>query len=772
MGKKTTLEKPILMDFTLDKQVYRNTNSNFMIIRIKTDTLEMQPYLNPVYNNISLKINTVGEIKHNIKYKVKVTELEYDEKWGYSIKGQDVIPADFSADSINDDNTMLNFIELFVSESIADKLKDTKDICNIIKNKETDKLMSIYGIGEKSVNKIFNSYQKNVENAHYLIKLKQLGFTDNAINKLNTIYSKNLYEACQQIDKNIFELVFKGFRLDVIDSIFLNPDGINGDKRNPNRLECYTYKAINDALYEDFESFITIDRFMRLPIIGNTIENVGEKIFNKCMDRLIKDKKIYIIEDKYITTYNIYDCDVNLYKNFKRLMNGDNKSNIDIDIDREIDYEENRLNVKLNKGQRECVKSVLTHNISLLTGGGGVGKTFTLNIILNIMDRLYEPFMPTLVALSGKASGVLAEATQREASTIHRALGFSQGYFMHDESHPLNTDLLVIDEVSMVSNSLMLSLLKAISTGTKILFIGDEKQLTSIGHSNTINDLNKLPINKCQLTEPMRQAMKSGILSVCTDIRNDRNPFKNKKTELYGELNDMLVTIADNKYYEMINDFVEKFNVNNKLDYTVLACTKKMTSRINIDIQNGLIKKGKLKEDSNYIEISTDLKEDDKKVKMKVYPGSVLLITKNNYKLLSEEDYENCRSEGEKCLFNGNTVVVEDIYTDAIKVSFNDEYYIIPSDFYEMLSGGYSYSIHRSQGSTIKFLYIYIENSYIVKEMLLVNEALYTAISRGKVGCKLYVENYNILRKAINNREINRRQTVLELLIDGKISPQ
>ena len=89
-----------------------------------------------------------------------------------------------------------------------------------------------------------------------------------------------------------------------------------------------------------------------------------------------------------------------------------------------------------------------------------------------------------------------------------------------------------------------------------------------------------------------------------------------------------------------------------------------------------------------------------------------------------------------------------------------------------MLSGGYSYSIHRSQGSTIKFLYIYLENSYIVREMLLVNEALYTAISRGKVGCKLYAENYNILRKAINNREINRRQTVLELLIDGKITLQ
>ena len=93
-----------------------------------------------------------------------------------------------------------------------------------------------------------------------------------------------------------------------------------------------------------------------------------------------------------------------------------------------------------------------------------------------------------------------------------------------------------------------------------------------------------------------------------------------------------------------------------------------------------------------------------------------------------------------------------------------------PDEFYDILSGGYSYSIHRSQGSTIKYLYIYLSNTYVVKEMLLVNEALYTAISRGKIRCKLYVEKYIVLTKAINNREINKRQTILELLIDGKIS--
>lgn len=123
MSKLIKLDNPIEIEFTLDKKVYKSPNSNFMILRIFSDTMEIKPYLNPVYNNVSMKVNTVGDIKYNVKYKAKIMELEYDKKWGYSIKGQEIIPSDFSADSINDDDTMLNFIELFIGESVADKLK-------------------------------------------------------------------------------------------------------------------------------------------------------------------------------------------------------------------------------------------------------------------------------------------------------------------------------------------------------------------------------------------------------------------------------------------------------------------------------------------------------------------------------------------------------------------------------------------------------------------------------------------------------------------------
>ena len=273
-----------------------------------------------------------------------------------------------------------------------------------------------------------------------------------------------------------------------------------------------------------------------------------------------------------------------------------------------------------------------------------------------------------------------------------------------------------------------------------------------------------------KLTKPMRQAMKSGILEICTSIRNEYNPFAKKNKYTYGELQDMNVIIGD-KYDEMIEEFVNSFDVNNKLDYVALGCTKKLTSQINLDIQRGLIKKGKLKEDEDFIEVFTDVKDDkNRRIRMKLFKDDVCLIIKNNYNILTFDEYMLNKDYGTATLFNGNTVIIKEVYTDACLVITEDgEELVIKDDSYDIIAPGYSYSVHKSQGSSIKHCYIYLENNYVTKNMLLVNEALYTAISRAKSTCEMYVEDYSVLSKAIRNKEINNRQTILELLIDGLI---
>jgi exodeoxyribonuclease V alpha subunit len=449
-----------------------------------------------------------------------------------------------------------------------------------------------------------------------------------------------------------------------------------------------------------------------------------------------------------------------------------NKRNLNVDIDELIKEEERIYNVELNEGQKNAIKEILQHNVSLLTGGGGTGKSFSTSILLNIIEKIQgENFKPTLCALSGKASKVLANSTGREAKTIHRTLGFAKGGFSHSENDKLDTSILIVDEISMCPNDLLSMLLTALEEGTYVLFIGDDNQLTSIGFSNSIHDFTKMKNMNCiNLTQPMRQAMKSGILEICTSIRNETNPFAKKKEYTYGELQDMNVVIGD-KYNEMINNFVNAFDVNNKLDYVALGCTKKLTSKINLDIQQGLIKKGKLKEDEDFIEVFTELKDDsNKKIRMKLFKGDVCLIVKNNYNILTFDEYMNNLEYGSATLFNGNTVIIKEVYTDACLIETEDgEELVIRDESYEIIAPGYSYSIHKSQGSSIKHCYIYLENNYVTKNMLLVNEALYTAISRAKSTCEMYVEDYSVLSKAIKNKEINNRQTILELLIDGLI---
>jgi len=748
-------------EFTLDKIVY---NKNDLIIaRVFSKSESVKEYLNPTWRNVSIK-GKMQQLKGGILYCATIEDIESNQ-YGYTLSVHSVYAPHFQSDNITTDRMMCSFISCFIGEGTADKLKNVKGICQIIKNEDKDKLMQIKGIGEATANKILTTYKKDAVGSKYIVQLKELGLTDNEITKTKEYFRDDLLLAYDSIKNNIFELSY--FRFDRADHIFLN--FLEGSPKDKKRIKAYINKALKEYLFEDYRSYVSIQEFDNSPIISNIVSNTNEQIYRQCLKELSIEEKIKIINGKYVTTGAIYKYDVSLYKELKRLMGIDNKRFLNVDINKLIKEEEEKFNVELNEGQKNAIKEILQHNVSLLTGGGGTGKSFSTRILLNIIEKIQgENFKPTLCALSGKASKVLANSTGREAKTIHRTLGFTKGSFSKDK---LNTSILIVDEISMCPNDLLSMLLESLENDTYVLFIGDDNQLTSIGFSNSIHDFTKMEEMNCiNLTQPMRQAMKSGILEICTSIRNEYNPFSKKNKYTYGELQDMNVIIGD-KYDEMIEDFVNSFDVNNKLDYVALGCTKKLTSQINLDIQRGLIKKGKLKEDEDFIEVFTDVKDDkNKRVRMKLFKDDVCLIIKNNYNILTFDEYMLNKDYGTATLFNGNTVIIKEVYTDACLVITEDgEELVIKDDSYDIIAPGYSYSVHKSQGSSIKHCYIYLENNYVTKNMLLVNEALYTAISRAKSTCEMYVEDYSVLSKAIRNKEINNRQTILELLIDGLI---
>lgn len=769
MGNYEEVNIPI--EFTLDKIMYTGRNG-YVIARVKSSTPEIREYLNSVWKNVSIA-GVMPTLKNGIVYCCTVNKIKQNPPYGYTLEVTGTYPRDFGNNSITTDKEMLDFISVFMSEGLSEILSQVKGICKIIQNEDTDELLKIKGIGNKTINKIYNTYRTEALGSAYLVKLSKLGFTAKEIDKLKDLFDENLMRAYEEVKKNIFSLTYNyGFRLDRMDKIFLES---NGNPKDKNRIKAYIFKGIKEALFDEYRSYIHIDEFKRLPIIKNIIDNVGEKRFDKCVKELIDDEHIYIINKDLVTTYDIYKTDELLYYELNRLIGNNNKINIDFDVDMAIKKYESKHNVTLNEGQKNAVKSILGHKVTLLTGSAGCGKSFTMRAVLDILEEMYDDlFNPFLCCLSGKASKVLAESTGRESSTIHRGLEFGVKGFGKNKDNKIDSDVIIVDEISMVSNSLLYNLLSAVRSGSRVVFCGDSCQLLAIGFSNPIKDLTALDnINCVKLTQVVRQAKASGILSICDDIRNDKHPFEKREEEVYGELQDMKVIISKDKYNDMIKEFCDKYDVNNKLDYSILSATKKTCSRINIDIQKELIRIGKLKEDKKYIELFTDIKDNNGKSKMiRMYKDSVIMIIKNNYKLLTPEEYELCQEIGDQSLFNGNLAIIKDIYDDAILVECDDKEYVIQDKYYDTIVPGWSYSIHKSQGSTIPYCWLFIQDDYITRNMILCNEALYTGVSRAKKECTIYTETYSVLNGSINRREINNRATILELFINGTLTPQ
>lgn len=765
------IEVNISMEFTLDKTMYTGRNG-YVIARVKSSTPEIREYLNPIWKNVSIA-GVMPTLKNGIVYCCTVNKIKQNPPYGYTLEITGAYPRDFGSNTITTDKEMLDFISVFMSEGMAELLSQTKNICEVIKNEDTEELLKIKGIGEKTVNKIYNTYKTEALGSAYLVKLSKLGFTAKEIDKLKDIFDENLMRAYEEVKKNIFSLIYDyGFRLDRMDKIFLESGGNPKDK---NRIKAYIFKGIKETLFDEYRSYIHVDEFKRLPIVENIITNVGEKRFNECIKELIKDEIVCIINKDLITTYDIYRTDELLYGELNRLIGRSNEKNVSFNIDEAIKRHELKHNIILNEGQKNAVKSILSHKVTLMTGSAGCGKSFTMRVILDILEEMYGDFFsPFLCCLSGKASKVLAESTGRESSTIHRGLEFGANGFGKNKDNQINANVIIVDEISMVSNSLLYSLLSAVRSGSRVVFCGDSCQLLAIGFSNPIKDLTALEgINCVQLTQVVRQAKSSGILSICDDIRRDKHPFDKSEEKVYGELQDMKVIISKEKYNDMIKDFCKKYDINNKLDYSILSATKKTCSQINIDIQKELIRIGKLKESKKYIELFTDIKDGNGKSKMiKIYKDSVIMIIRNNYKLLTPEEYELGQEIGDQALFNGNLAIVKEIYNDGILVECDNKEYVIQDRYYDTIVPGWSYSIHKSQGSTIPYCWLFISDDYITRNMILCNEALYTGVSRAKKECTIYTETYSVLNSSINRREINNRATILELFINGTLTPQ
>lgn len=622
------------------------------------------------------------------------------------------------------------------AKSIVDVLgKDTLKV--ILENPSN--LLLIPKITEKDINILHNKLKEYESSYETIMYLSDLGFnTRDSMLIYNTYKSKTksiIEEDIYRLILDINEITFKK-----IDLIALN-NGV--EKDSINRIKASIIYIMNEisntyghSYYSYLELLNLIPRVLGISII--------EDSFIYALNELVKDSRIVIVDDRYYLK-DMYEAETFIVKRFRMLNSKENKP-IKKLKDNLSDLEK-FFNIKYNEVQLEAIKKAIEKDFLIITGGPGTGKTTIIKAILELYrlinklsyEKLNEKI--ALLAPTGRAAKRMSEQAMFPASTIHRFLKWQkeQNRFQINEYNKSNVEFVIIDEASMIDTYLMNSLLKGLSANCKIIIVGDDHQLPSVGPGDVLHDLiesNMLEVVK--LRDEYRQDEGSNIITLAYDIRNktiNENIFNIKEDLTF-------IKCLDG---DVITNIIDIYNTYKDLDYHELQILVPMYKGLNgIDIINEKIQDLFNKKSSNKKEIKVGevtFREGDKVIQLTNMPD------------------EN--------VYNGDIGIIHEIINSK-KKEIHIEYdsnivKYTPSNFNNFRLA-YSISIHKSQGSEFDVVIIPIVKGY---NKMLYQKLIYTAVTRCK--SKLYlVGDINALKYAsINDRDDNRKTTIKDYLING-----
>lgn len=613
---------------------------------------------------------------------------------------------------------------------------------------ETDRLIEVRGIGKKSIEKIKKSVEELRFSKNILFYLSGLGISLSLSKKIYSIFREDTLEI---INENPYKLIknVKGIGFLKADEIALKN---NLDKTSPYRIESaiiyiLTQKAINfghvfypkDKLTEEVSSLIGIEKNLIEPIYMNLLLSSDIVVDNSFDEPNIYLDYLYISES-YIASKL---AKMALNEDFKILFN----------IDKEVKKSIENQSIKLSEIQIDAIKSCFEENISIITGGPGTGKTTIINTISKIF--IENGYNISLCAPTGRAAKRIEETTGIEAKTIHRMLGYIPssyddiGHFEYNEDNPLDTDVIIIDEMSMVDLVLFEKLLRGIKDNTKLIIVGDVDQLPSVGAGNVLKDLiNSNKIKYTKLIDIFRQSENSNIIVNAHKINNGQEPILNEKNSDFFFLNTDAPSITRNVVVDLISRRLPKaYGYDYSKDIQILTQSRKGIC--------GVFELNKLLQDilNPKTEASDEILVGNKLFRV----NDKVMQTKNNYNLSFVDD------EGEENfgVYNGDMghIIFIDKSSNKLTVEMDDkrliEYSLEDLDNLEL---AYAITIHKSQGSEFKSVIIPMFDGY---KLLQTRNLLYTAITRAKENIVL-VGDKNVMNNMIRNNTINSRYSNLE----------
>ena len=583
------------------------------------------------------------------------------------------------------------------------------DTINIFKF-EPERLAEIKGITKAKALEMSQSFLENWE------VWQIVGFLERF--KIGAEHAKKVYNllgvnAIEQIEGNPYILIdiARGVDFKQIDAMALDL-GISYD--NQKRVESGIKYALIKATYNGHSCVVkeNLIEFV-ITLLDVTTECIEDNLIGlKAKDEIVIEKRDGI---EWIYLYNFYKVEEEIATRIIRLDNSKNMKKIE-HIDKALKKVEEKSKIELSEKQKEAIKAINEKNVTIITGGPGTGKTTIIKTIIDLYEEKNKKVI--LSAPTGRAAKKMTEATDKEASTLHRLLGLGklddEGiYTRHSdyEGAPIDADVIVVDELSMVDMFVMNYLLKCIYQGTKLILVGDVDQLASVGPGSVLKDLiNSETINTVKLDKIFRQAAKSKIILNAHRVNNGQKFLSKEDKEIEEDTKEDFFFIQQNSTEKILQEVIslstgrlEKFgNYDFFKNIQVLTPTKKGplgTRELNKALQNVLNPNiDELPEKANGGAIFR--------------VGDRIMQIKNNYDITWEKE-NNQKQEynigGYKIpqkpeigtgVFNGEmgTILEIDEKEKVIKIQFDDEkvaWYGFTE--LEQIEHSYAITIHKAQ---------------------------------------------------------------------------
>lgn len=724
--------------------IFRNEDNGYTVFNIVYDDEEITCVGVLSYINTGEFITAQGEfVKHAVYYmQFKVTSYEFRAP--------------------DDAASVRRYLSSGAIKGIGEKMaerivKTFGDDTFRIMEEEPERLAEIKGISMSKAMDIANQLIDKKDIRKAMMFLQRYGIQMNLANKIFKRYGNDIYNILEQNPYRLADDI-EGVGFRTADEI-ASRAGIKIDSEF--RIKSGIFYVLNQATMQG-HTYLPYDKLVRQV---NELLLIDVQDYDKYLMDLTMDKKIVVkVKDNEKCVYaRMY---YNMEANVAAMLN-----NLDVQIEEDQKFIDDRIariedkeGITLDDIQKEAVAKAVRNGLVIVTGGPGTGKTTTINTIIKYFEL--EGLEIRLAAPTGRAAKRMTEACGYEAQTIHRMLEISGGvpdddrksvaglsmFFERNEDNPLEADVIIVDEMSMVDISIMNSLLKAVSIGTKLILVGDVDQLPSVGPGNVLKDIIEsgcFPVVK--LERIFRQAAQSEIIINAHKINRGEEVVLNKYSKDFLFVHRNGADNIINAMKTLIKDKLPDYVGADVYDLQILTPSRK--SNVGVERLNKIMQ--------DFLNPADAIKQERQVGDVTFREGDKVMQIKNDYQLAWEKRSRyGIPTEQGTGAFNGDTGVIERISTfdENVTVKFEDGRFVT-YEFSQLdeLELAYAITVHKSQGSEYPAVIIPMSQG---PRMLMNRNILYTAVTRARK-CVCLVGEEEIFRLMAGNVSESKRYSSL-----------